>query len=65
MSDLELEIMWLDEIHQYLAEQGQQVMAVHLAATIKDKKLLLLQQLQDQVTGIQQRIAAIKEANEL
>lgn len=65
MSDLELEIMWLDEIHKYLAEQGQQVMAVHLSATIKDKKQLLLVQLQEQVDDIQQRIAAIKEANEL
>ena len=65
MSDLELEIMWLDEIHAYLAEQGQQVMAMHLAATIRDKKQLLLMRLQEQVDDIQQRIAAIKEANEL
>lgn len=65
MTDLELEIQWLQEIQQYLTENGEQEKAMRLSFTIKDKLLQLCSRLQQQADEIQHRISCIKEANEL
>lgn len=65
MMDLEVEISWLQEIQQYLTDNGEQEMAMRLSFTIKDKLLQLCSVLQGQADEIQHRISCIKEANEL